>query len=501
METKNYLSLNTMTRIIRWVMPIGLAIIISLPVLALLLAFFPHHIPPHFFTIVYQSISLAIGASLLSTLITLLVLPWASQKTIWALSLRLMSVIPFFMPPHLVAGFFQTFFTHIFNIVGYDLRGQWLGLIIAHGWYEAPLMIFLLVLPWQHSYASIKSLVHIDHLSRWHIFITQLKIVMPQIKRVFLLTSLYTLQSNILVISLGQGRYDTLETKIFMSLNQWGTMPEIMFWGLTQMVLLWSGYHIIKPSIQSSHLHTTLDVVPPVSKLNYLWGILYLILWGLLLKPLWSISGSSFSQLWHALHVLQLPLISSMIRSIILASLVATITMILASMSLLQWHNLSYNIALFFSPALYSTGLIFISITLRLAPYTVALWGYVIMILPIASFSLQHMLAQQPRALQWLIKSDGLNAWQQWRHVWWPLYHYQLLLLWCQSFAWVMGEYTLASLLTNTHFYTASYMLNQLLSKRLYHAAIAYTSILLLCMLLPLIMLQCFRQLSRYLAK
>ncbi len=464
-------------------------VLFLVPVVLLAFVFRSPVFPAAWPSLLFFSFSLAALGTAVAILIGLPASFCAAGDSFFARLLFATALVPFFLPISIGGVLIYQAFQDFSALFSIEMRGSFIGLILAHGFYEAPIIIFYLSLALRGIPSVYLVQMQEDGLSVFRQCLFCLRMIGKQIFQAAAIVFLYIFQSTALVMNIGLGRYETLESSILLSFGQRSDFSAGLGLAIIQALFLWLIFSCFYTR-SDMHFSMTQDkqICPvPVCAASRVTSVLFLVFIIYWLSPLFIRGWQGIRQLYQVRTLF--PLYSSLVNSLLISVLAAGIAVFAAALWLFcrGGGQLVYSMAM--SQAVYFSGVMICGFLWNIPSIFLAVWGLSLSLIPIMYFFLKASQASEDQGIIASARLDNAHGWALWRTIYWPLWKERYLNAFWKGVLFAFGNFPFAYIMAQNKIPMAAMTLGQLLNRRYIAAANAYSALVFVLMLLPLLFL------------
>lgn len=464
-------------------------VLFLVPVVLLFFAFQSPVFPATWPDLLFFSFSLAALGTTVAFLIGLPVSFCAAADSFFARLLGATVLVPFFLPISIGSVLIYQVFQDFSSLFSIDARGSFIGLILAHGFYEAPIVIFYLSLALRGIPSVYLVQMKEDGLSVFRQCLFCLCMIGKQIFQALVIVFLYIFQSTALVINIGLGRYETLESSILLSFGQRSDFSAGLGLSIIQALFLWIVFAKFNTRLDI-HFSLSQDkqICPvPVCLANRITSVLFLAFVIYWLSPLFIRGWQGINQLYQVRTLF--PLYSSLLYSFFISVLAAVMAIFAAALWLFYRGGSQLVYSMSMSQVVYFSGVMACGFLWNIPSIFLAVWGLSLSLIPIMYFFLKASQASEDERIIASARLDNAHGWALWSTMYWPLWKERYLNAFWNAVLISFGNFPFAYIMAQNKIPMATMTLVQLLNRRYIAAANAYSVLVFMMMLLPLLFL------------
>ncbi|MGL4524213.1 MAG: hypothetical protein ACRCVN_01645 [Spirochaetia bacterium] len=465
------------------------------PLLVLCIGFWPLTWPADWWSLVCFTAFLALAGTFLAFVLSLPLIFCAARYNRLALILMATALIPLFLPPSIASVLFFHTFDAVYRIFDIEGRGNFGGILFAHAFYEVPIFIFYLGLALRQIPPGYHDMMLCDGIGKAKKILFLLSMIKGPILQAAAIVYIYIFQSTVLVISLGMGRYETLESRMLLLAGKHGNFSQVLLLALLQFFVLFSFYFFTKFSGQKNSPYVQLskksDQILRTHIFFDIYAIFYLVILVVWFLPLiiHAIPGlRALGILWQEYRVIQ-----SIMNSLSLSLLASLFSVILAYFWISSHGKKWLVCLLFISQTAYFSGVLFLGVLFDISRFVMGLWALMISLWPYIYFFLMSTHKTQDQQIMYAARLDGGRGWQLYINIYWPIWRERWLGAFWSAFILAFGNYSFSYLIASSRFPLASATLVELMERRHFAAANAFALILIVLLIVPLVVLSAKR--------
>ena len=362
--------------------------------------------------------------------------------------------IPFFFPtvPTIIA------FTIIFNLPhlrNLNILYSFSGIIIANVFYNSPIIMKYLSKGLKSISKEIVETARLDGASDFYIFLKiKLPLISLQLFRGAFIVFIYSFLSFTVVLALGGIKYSNFEVEIANTLTKDGDFTKGLLLGLFQFFFIlginmlekiFPTYEIMEKGYQE-RLNPIFSFISIVY-LIFEYGVIIVgTLYGFFNYYTNSFTLKNFIKLFSEELNREFPVIKSIFNTFLLSSLVPILVIVFAYI-LLKNYNRMIDIIVFSTMGVSSSFLgvilIYLNIVYDINIYIILGLGYFLFLLPLANSFMYQYIKGFPKEILELAEVDGLNSFQKFIYIEFPILKNILITTYFQLFAIIWGEFTI----------------------------------------------------------
>lgn len=464
-------------------------ILFILPVGMLFVYFSPPTFPVDFVKLLQFSLILAFLSTCLAFVLGVPGAFVAAEEGVFARFLNATVLIPFFLPANIVSTLIYQVYQQIFAWFGLDGRGNFWGLIWAHAFYETPIVIFYLSLALRTLPSAYFGLMYADGLPIFHQYALSLTLIRPQILQAAAIVFLYVFQSTAVMISLGLGRYQTLESAILVTANHRSNLSAALGLAIVQAAVLGVLFFLASRcgllQFHYSLIRNRQERQLPALMFCRVWSMIFLLVIFYALSPLllraWQ-GVPQLKQVWQ-----RFPIVQSLVNSSLASLGASAVALIFVVIWMFYCGGKKISYPMIISQAIYFIGLLLCGILWSISSWVLAIWGLAIALIPFIYFFLQSGQISEDQQILQAAQMDGARGWYLWRTMHWPLWRERWFVAFWKGVLVAFGNFPFAYILSQKRFAMAPAVLEQLLNLRYIQAANTFSSLVFILLLIPLL--------------
>ncbi len=460
-----------------------------IPLILLVWVFHPPVFPASILHLLVFSFSLAACGTALALFIGLPVSFSAARDSFFAQLLNASVLVPFFLPINIASVLIYQIFDHIQGIFSLDLRGSFIGLVLAHGFYEVPIIIFYVSLALRSIPSVYFAQMQEDGLSSWRQCAFCLQMIRKQIFQAAAIVFLYIFQSTALVMNVGLGRFETLESAILLSFGPRADFSVGLGLGLVQSIFLFLLFWV---SSFGYHIHFSLSkerqiVAMPINWASRLAAFLFFLLAIYWFSPLFIQAWQGMGQLWQVRTLF--PLFSSLLNSLVISFLAAAVSVVLVLLWMFYQGGRGLIYTLFISAAMYFSGVMLCGFLWNIPAIFLAIWALSLSLIPMVYFFLLSGKSAEDEDIIRAARLDDAQGYRLWASIYWPLWKERYINAFWKAVLLALGNFPFAYIMAQNKIPMAAMTLSQLLNRRYIGAANAYAGLIFMLILVMLLFL------------
>lgn len=458
-----------------------------LPLGTLVFYFHPGNFPSSTFRILAFSLSLASVGSILALIIGLPVAFVAAQNGLFPKILAATVLVPLFLPVNIVSILIFQVYENLAQFLHIDGRGNFWGLVFAHAFYETPIVVFYFSLALRTLPNAYFNLMYCDGFSLGRQYLLSLRMIQSQARQAIAMIFLYIFQSTSLVIVLGLGRFQTLESAILISTSYRSNLAIAISLAMVQAVVLGLLFFLAINKNGFRYVLTEEKQVRtlPRSPLCYIWSGAFLLVIVYTLSPLFL---SGWQGLLENLEIWKkFPLWQSLVNSMLISILASGIALCFVILWIFYNGGRQITYPLVISQSIYFSGILLCGILWSFSPWMQAIWGLAISLIPLMYFFLKSGEVSEDGSILHAARLDGASGFFLWRTIYFPLWRERWFAVFWKGVLLAFGNFPFAYILSQKKLPMASAVLSQLMNRRYISEANGFSTIIFILMLIPML--------------
>ena len=436
------------------------------------------------FSVLAFTIKQALFSTLLAFLLGILPAVYISKnRNLLSKLLDSTFIIPFYFPSSAAALVFSIMALYIYEKTKIDLFGGVTIIIVAHAFYNSPIIVKYVSGALKKIPQEIYELLKLEDISSFRKYLELLKSIRIDIIRALFLVFIFSFTSLSIIIALGKGKISTLELEIIKTIETVDFSNTIKFILMQAFIFGIIHYYITRknniefdisdmPKNHSSKNRLIENVI----------AVVYLIFEYSPIIILFVTSISGFEKLFLDFHILnnEFKILQSVGNSVFISSVSSIILVILGYIFVKLKLERTALIPIYVSTAFWGISLVYLEIIFGLPEIIIAIIGFTIINLPLAYNFLASSVLNFKNEILEAARLDGASKSRIFFSIELPILKNIFFAVFFQIFAIIFGEFTFSYIINTSEFPLISVVIFRMLSKRYILESSAIGSVLLI---------------------
>ena len=396
-------------------------------------------------------------------------------------------VIPFYFPASAAALIFNIITLNIYKYTGIDLFSGILMIVIAHAFYNSPILVKYISEGLKKIPQEIYELLQLEDISTFRKYIELFNSISSDIFRALFLVFIFSFTSLSIIIAIGNGKISTLELEIVKTIETFDFSNTIKY------IIIQATIFAIIHKLISKNESIKFDVSKTVrkfknknNKLENLIAIFYLIFEYFPILMLFFISFKGFKKLFLNFNTLntEFQVIKAFGNSLTISIVTAIILIVLGYILVKLGYEKVAMTPIYISTAFWAISLIYLQVIYHIPELIIAIFGFVVINLPITYNFLSPNIKNFNNEIIESAKLDGASNIKIFFSIELPILKYVFLSVFFQIFAIIFGEFTFSYIINSSQFPIISVIIFKMLGKRYILESSAISTLLLILIFL-----------------